>query len=343
KAFAQQNVLTTDLEINNHVNDVIARLAGQKALVELLDNKYRPPNEKEGDRDIAFPPLEDGQPRRMFVASHEILQKMDADVLKLEKQIQAIKTERLATVSQIDENIAAARSKLDGQSNELGSNKNVTQLNTEWNAIRRMVEGIKKFFSSFTTDHHVKVKQDATGFFDEQFKLPTIIARDVSATIKLEFAPPEYYDINKDMLAQSKHLNGIAQSTIEERAQSTVIGANKIVEAEAGNVESRIAVIKVKELEIQAQKDPLQAVISEKSGAEYTNKYKELLVEVRATVDSQAERRKDALDEVVGQATSLGHINKFKASLGEVRATVASKELPTVASKEIPTGSVQIK
>ncbi|MCL5271797.1 MAG: hypothetical protein M1486_00420 [Gammaproteobacteria bacterium] len=305
-AFAAQNLKTTEAEIEIQVNDLAERLSGQKALVELLDNQYRPVESDK--RELTFSPL-DGQKRLMFITTHEILQKMDADVLKLEQRISDIQAERKAAISALDKEIANVRSKLDGGPKDMGSDKNVAVLNSEWNAIRRMIDGIKKFFNSFTTDHYVKVNQDAIEFFDEQFELPKIIGDEVSATVDLEFTPPEYFDLNSDLLAQRQQLNGIAQFTIENIAEQAINGVNKTVAEEAGNVEARIAVVKIngmvveddssveQQAEVEVTKDLLQVVTRDKTGVDPSSsiarsksiedayKYKKLIREENGRAD----------------------------------------------------------
>lgn len=268
--FATQNITLTDAELNGHARELVERLAGQNALVELLDSGYRPP--KEGTkREKEFPNLE-GQARIMFSASHEILTQMDEDVLKLEKRIALINAKCKVAMSESDKELKDTRAKLNGGPEVLGSDENVDNLNVQWKAIRKMIEGIKLFFHRLTEGHFVKVKQDAIDFFDQQFDLSQIVGDEVSAQIDLEFTPSEYYAVHEDLLVQQQ-LNGLARASIEESAAQTLLVVHETVVSEAALVEKRMATEKElmvdEDLEAEQQaevtKGALHAVVSEET------------------------------------------------------------------------------
>lgn len=259
QAFINQNVATTPEEIEEFVVMAAERLAGHKHLVEELLPHYRPVK----DRPIYFSEL-DGQKRRLFGVSHDILTQMDDDVLEIDEKIKELKEKRKAEIAQLESEGADIKEKL------VENTAKVKELNGQWNAIQKLIDGIKKFFGVFTTENHVNVHEEKpTEFFDNHFNIPAIIDHEVSMTADLTFTPPEYYEVQHDMEVQREQLHGLDDST-ELRAEGTVINAGKIVARESAEVQGRENVVLglVEEhvleerQEVTLKKDPALVVVN---------------------------------------------------------------------------------
>ena len=231
KAYALQNVSTTEAEFDLMTNDVAERLSGQKALIELLEH-YRPIK----GRSIRFPPLE-GQERIMFMASHEILTKMDEDVLQLEEQIRTLKQQRKEDCARIEQQCTEVKKEV--QTNAV----KMTELNLEYNAMRKMLGGLRTFYNKFTVQHNVHVAEvDEAPFFEAHFNLPNIIAKQLEFDTVLTFSPPEYYQVHKEMEVQRQQLHGL-EPGFETRVGCALVNADRVIKEDAELVRARDCLI----------------------------------------------------------------------------------------------------
>ncbi len=229
QALANQNVQTTEAEIEIMVSETAERLSGQKALVELLEH-YRPPN-KDEVRNIQFAPL-DGQGRRMFQTSYELLVEMDRDVINIQEKIDELKAQRKREIAVIREKYGIVKEKLAENAEK------VKEIKGEVHTIRKLIDDIKRFFGTFREHQVIVEEMRAEDFFDAHFNLPKIIENKVAASATMTFMPPEFYDVLLDMEQQRQQLHGLDEAT-EVRAKNALDGAGIIVRREAEEVQSR--------------------------------------------------------------------------------------------------------
>ena len=227
QVLAAQNVQTTKPERDRLTQDVIAYLRGQKEILNLLEH-YRP----EANRSLNLEPV-DGQERKLFTQSYELLVDMDHDVLDIQKQIDEAQAQRKDELETLEGKQAELRVKLEANHEKL------KELKGEVSATNKLISGTQKLLRIFSDQQVVVEEVDPADFIDAHFDLPKIIGDKMAASATLSFIPPKFYDVQRDLAMQCEHLHGLEEETIEVRAQVSLDEANTIVREAAGDVQAR--------------------------------------------------------------------------------------------------------
>lgn len=236
QALEKQGIRTIPKEIDFLAKQSAAFLAGRKRTQEILEH-YRPVE----DRSSELEPIE-GQDAWFFESTFELLTELDKETLPIQQQIDEAKEQKKAQLAKLEEQHVVLREKLEK------NNEKVTVLKGEKSALNKLLSGIRKLLSIFSSKQVNVEQDDPVDFLDSHFDLGKIISDDVSASVTLTFTPPEFYDVEEDMDEQLVHMHGLDET--ENTAQKSLDKAVEIVRGSAGVIQERECSV-VHELQIQ--------------------------------------------------------------------------------------------
>lgn len=203
-----------------------AFLGGQKELIKILAH-YKPVER----RSSHLEPV-DGQERKWFTKSYELLVDMDTKVLAIQKEIDDAKAQRKDELGKLEVKHAALRVQL------AVNNTKLKKLKAEISATNKLQRGVQNLLGIFSEQQVVLNKTDPIDFLDTHFELHTIIKEEIQAKAQLKFTPPEFYKLEEDMEVQRERLHGLAPF-LETSAKNSLDKAVELVKREATEVQTR--------------------------------------------------------------------------------------------------------
>lgn len=229
KALESQHMVVPTSEIEKMTQDAVNFLNGRKAAENILDN-YKAKSSR--SRDIYVDGPDDERAKGVILnADFKILRELDRKVLPLQNQLMKAKEKYKNDMKGLEEQHAEIRERAKINDEE------VQKIKGEVSVLNKLINGIKKSLKIFD-NHHIKVaERDPLEFIDAHFDVPTIVEKNVSADAALIFTPPEYLEIEKNMIAQSEQLHGLDSgleedcgSAFDRSVQSVVIPSAKVVQ-----------------------------------------------------------------------------------------------------------------
>ncbi len=231
EVLTKLNIRTVEKEVNSLTDQCIAYLAGRKVIEQNLELG------KNGQPTTQLPII-DGKERKLFDKNFERLNKVNTELLEINKKIEEAQAQKKAQVQQLDGQLRVARTEFQQH------NAAVAELQSEKTALNKILSGIKNIFSIFT-NHQVKLEHsEPIDFLDNHFDLGTLIENEASASATLSFNPPEFYELEADIQVQLERMHGIDElSETESQSQKAFDRAGHLVRQNAETVMERKAQI----------------------------------------------------------------------------------------------------
>lgn len=171
----------------------------------------------------------DGQEAETFHATHENLLELDREIFDIHKKLYATTAKKKQLMEPEEE-------RLKYKHEELATNSRaIKTLQGEWSAFNKIIKALKSFFGFFssrgvaleTAKPSPKPATDQAGAdippepvddpeadtlyqlddLDAHFDVGQIIGAGVTASATLTFKPPEFYEVERDMGAQLRHMH----------------------------------------------------------------------------------------------------------------------------------------